>query len=246
MFTNSGTRAKRRSALLRDLDLLGQHHRQLIVRHRNQPIALAVDHGNRRAPIALAAHAPILQAIRDRRFAKAAADGDVLESSLRFCAAQPSNSPELTSTPSSVVNGSSGSSASGSAGAMTRRIGNRILLRELEVALVMPWHAHDGARAVVHQDIIRNPDRHPLAVVRIDGEMPGRHAVLLDRADVAGFRAFFCSSISSSTCAFSSASPAASCVTSGCSGASCTLVAPKIVSTRVVKTRIRCSLDPVP
>ena len=58
--------AQRRSALLRDLDLLGQHHRQLIVGHRHQAVALAVNHGNGRAPVALAAHAPVLQAEGDR------------------------------------------------------------------------------------------------------------------------------------------------------------------------------------
>src|ERR1035438_380089 len=60
-------------------------------------------------------------------------------------------------------------------------------------------------------------------------------------------RAFFCCSISSSTCAFNFASFAVNAATSACCGASCTLVAPKIVSTRVVNTRIRvfsvpCSL----
>ena len=57
---------------------------------------------------------------------------------------------------------------------------------ELKVALVVRRHAHDGAGAVVHQDVVRHPDRHAFAVVGIDGEVAGRNAVLLDRAQVAG------------------------------------------------------------
>ena len=51
---------ERRTALLRDGDVLGQQHRQLVVRHRHDAAALAVEHGDRRAPVALAAYAPVL------------------------------------------------------------------------------------------------------------------------------------------------------------------------------------------
>ncbi len=102
--------AQRRAALLRDLDLLGQHHRQLIVGHRNQAVALAVDHRDRRAPVALAAHAPVLQAEGDLGFAKAACRRRLpgASSALRRSSAR-RYSPELTSTPSSETNGSASS-----------------------------------------------------------------------------------------------------------------------------------------
>ena len=40
---------------------------------------------------------------------------------------------------------------------------------ELEVALVMPGHRHDGAGAVAHEDVVRGPDRHRGAGRRIHG-----------------------------------------------------------------------------
>ena len=63
---------QRRPALLRNFDLLRQNHRQLIVRNRNQAVALAMNHGNRRAPVALAAYSPILQAKDDLLFCQTA------------------------------------------------------------------------------------------------------------------------------------------------------------------------------
>ncbi len=62
-----------------------------------------------------------------------------------------------------------------------------VLLGEFVVALVVRRHAHDGARAVIHQNVVRDPDRHPLAVERIDGIAPGEDAVLFDLADIACF-----------------------------------------------------------
>ena len=98
---------QRRAALLRNLDLLRQQHRQLLVRHRNQPVLLAVNHGNRRAPVALPAHAPILQAKGDLRLAKSAcARRPPAASSAPRAQLSPSYSPEFTSTPSSETNGS--------------------------------------------------------------------------------------------------------------------------------------------
>ena len=60
-----------------------------------------------------------------------------------------------------------------------------ILGGELEVPLIVRRNAHDGARAVVRQDVIGHPDGRALAVIGIDGEMPRRHAMLLNRAQVA-------------------------------------------------------------
>ena len=55
------------------------------------------------------------------------------------------------------------------------------LSRELEIALVMRRHGHDRAGAVTHQHVIRDPDRHALAVHRIDRERAGEDAGLLFR-----------------------------------------------------------------
>ena len=51
----------------------------------------------------------------------------------------------------------------------------------------MRWHAHDRARTVAHQDVVCDPDRHLLAVVRIDCETPSVNPVFFNLADISGF-----------------------------------------------------------
>ena len=48
----------------------------------------------------------------------------------------------------------------------------------------MRGHAHDGARAVVHQDVVRDPDGQGFLVVRILGVATCEDAVLFDFANV--------------------------------------------------------------
>ncbi len=43
-------------------DILGQHHRQVLFRHRHDTACRAVDHRNRATPVALARDAPVAQA----------------------------------------------------------------------------------------------------------------------------------------------------------------------------------------
>jgi hypothetical protein len=57
---------------------------------------------------------------------------------------------------------------------MTCLIGEAVLLRELEVALVVRGHAHHGAFAVAHQHVVADPDRHARAGERmLDGQPVG-------------------------------------------------------------------------
>ncbi len=56
-----------------------------------------------------------------------------------------------------------------------------ILRRKLEVPLVMRRHAHNRARPIVGQDVVRHPDRHLFPIKRIDGKPPGVEALLLQR-----------------------------------------------------------------
>ncbi len=51
----------------------------------------------------------------------------------------------------------------------------------------MRGHGHDGAGAVIHEDVVGDPDGHALAVERVETEALGVDAVLLDGANVAGF-----------------------------------------------------------
>ena len=65
-----------------------------------------------------------------------------------------------------------------------------IFFGEFVVALVVGGNAHDGAGAVIHEDVIRYPDGNFFAVERVDGVAAGGDAVLLDFSDVAGFFGF--------------------------------------------------------
>ena len=92
--------------------------------------------------------------------------------------------------PCMVVKGSSGSTAvsSGSPAGQDHQANLEfVFFGELVVALVVGGHAHDGAGAVVHEDVVGHPDRNLFAVVGIDGVAAGVDAVLFDLADVADF-----------------------------------------------------------
>ena len=62
-----------------------------------------------------------------------------------------------------------------------------VFLGELVVPFVMGRHAHDGAGAIVDEDVVRDPDRNLLAVEWIDGVAAGIDAMLFDFANVADF-----------------------------------------------------------
>ena len=55
-----------------------------------------------------------------------------------------------------------------SPGSTTGTIGSPNCLGEFEVALVVRRHGHDGAGAVADQHVVGDPNRHRLAVDRID------------------------------------------------------------------------------
>ena len=73
VLTNSGELASGDCALPGERHVFRQAHRKLIVRTGNDAVFFAVDHGNRRAPVALARNAPIFQPISD--FGRAEAFG---------------------------------------------------------------------------------------------------------------------------------------------------------------------------
>ena len=54
--------------------------------------------------------------------------------------------------------------------------GQRIFQCKRKVALVMRWHAHDGAVAVAHQHIVAHPERHLGAGQRVRDKEAGVHA----------------------------------------------------------------------
>src|SRR5438105_5229960 len=56
---------------LLEANVVRQHHRQLVYRHRNSPASGAMDDGNRATPIALTRDQPVAQTVMDRADASA-------------------------------------------------------------------------------------------------------------------------------------------------------------------------------
>ena len=187
--TNSGTFSSGERPVAGDLDARRQHHRQLLLRHRHHAALRAVDHRDRRAPVALPRDAPVLDAVRDGAPCRSPSRSAyaVIRRARLFARRGRDHSPEFSTMPYSV-NGSfmpAPRASSPSTGRITGRIGDAVLAAEFEIALVVRRHRHDGARAVAHQHEVADPDRHLLAAERIDGVVPGEEAFLLDIARVA-------------------------------------------------------------
>ena len=176
---------ERRAAGQRDLHVFRQKHRKLILRHRQHSAGVAVNERNRRAPVTLAADAPILETEGDGGLAEAVLFGEGGHLPLRFFAAEAGERATIGNRGAFV----------GTEGQL-RHLGrtirfddpadiNAILLRELEVALVVRRDRHDGARAVVHQNVVAHPDGNLLAVVRVHRVVAGEESLLLHAANLA-------------------------------------------------------------
>ncbi len=170
-FMNSGTF----SSGERPLPVIGnterQHHRQIFFGHRDDAAFRAINHGDRRAPIALARDAPILDAKCDGGFSETFRFGFGGHDAARFVAGESGVRAGLFDD--AIVGkrffhgGGIGQSAVD--GTDNRADGDAVLLAELEVALVVRGNGHDGAGAVAHQHEVADPDGELLAAIRIDG-----------------------------------------------------------------------------
>ena len=102
-FTHSSACASGGLPLRLEVLDLGEHDGQLGLRHRHDPAGVAVDDGNRAAPVALAREAPVAEPEVDRE-APAPFALEPLDQPAPALggAARPSTSPELTSTSPSV------------------------------------------------------------------------------------------------------------------------------------------------
>ena len=178
------------------LDIFGQQHGQLVIRHGHRAALFAVDDRDRRAPIALAGDQPVPQAVVHR----ALADAAFFQIGNRFI--------------ESLLAGRAGQRAGVDHVALGRdRFGHLvrhdrvqifglddhddrqvIFAGEFKVALVVRGHGHDRAGAIAHQDVVGDPDRDSLAVDGVDGIAAGEDAGLfavgglaLDIAHQCGF-----------------------------------------------------------
>ena len=101
-----------------------------------------------------------------------------------------------------------------------------VFLREVEVAFVVRRNGHHGARAVLAQHEVGDPDRHRLAGERIDREAAGEEAFLGTSPVNRPARSWPRKRCAFARNAASSSDSFANVVTSACSGASITNVAP--------------------
>ena len=172
---------ERRAAVVRGVEVLevGQQHGQLVLGHRHGAALLAVDDGDRRAPVALAADQPVPELEVDLLAGRAAL-AEPLDDGLERLARR-GHAVEPAGVHHDAV-----------AGVGLRERALRPALRrddlddrdlelggELEVALVVRRHRHDGAGAVAHEHVVADPDRDRRVVHRVHGVGAGEDAGLL-------------------------------------------------------------------
>ncbi len=155
-----------------------QDYRKVLLRDRHGTAAVAVDHRDRGTPVPLPRDAPVVETEVDPELTQTplaqplrdGTDGDILLHSVE--------TPRVHQAARADV------------GLRERGVGvfafpghdsrdrQAEFLRELEVPLVVARYGHDGARAVVHQHVVRDPDRDRLPGGRVPAVPPGEHAGL--------------------------------------------------------------------
>src|ERR1019366_9425695 len=145
-----------------------------------------------RAPVALAADAPIAQLVNDRRLTEAVIFRELRHFLDGFVAGQTAVFAGVDDQ--AVGFGERQFNLVGHAVGRRFVLAPRqdhhanveaVFLREFVVALIVRWDRHDRAGAVVHEHVVRDPDRHLLVVVWVQRVTFGEDAVLLDGANVA-------------------------------------------------------------
>ena len=156
---------QRRPALAADLHVLGQDDGQTVLALRHHAARRAVHDGDRRAPVALAADAPVAQAIVDLGAPDALGDepvdglphgvGDTESVEEARVDLDPVTRVRLCLLPVRRP-------------LHRRHDGQPVLHGEVPVALVLPGDRHDRAGAIAHQHVVGEEERDLLPVERVD------------------------------------------------------------------------------
>ncbi len=169
-----------------EFHVLRQYHRQLVFRYRHCAALGAIDHRNRAAPVTLAAHAPVAQAVIDPALALALALealGQCFEGAAEIQAIELGRIDQLqlaalVGVPIAPVGGIPGLLFFVARLAQLDHLHDRqaVLVGEFEIALVVAGNGHHRAGAVAHQHEVGHPHRHLLAADRVDRGQAGGHA----------------------------------------------------------------------
>uniref|UniRef100_A0A0N5A6W1 LigA n=1 Tax=Parastrongyloides trichosuri TaxID=131310 RepID=A0A0N5A6W1_PARTI len=166
-------------------DVLGQCDRQLVGRNRHDAAGLAVDDRDGAAPVALAADAPVAQAVDGRALARSggldAADGLGL-GGLDVQTVQEVGMEDRAGAGIGLVG--HGEVVARAFGADDRDHRQIVFAGEVQIALVMRRAGEDGARSVVGQNEVGDPDRNLGAGEGVDDLQPRIPADLLGLFDV--------------------------------------------------------------
>ena len=155
-----------RPALAADLDVLGQHHGQVLFALGHHAALLAVENGNGRAPVALPADAPVAEPVVDLRAPDPLPHEPVDGRALGLVHGQPVEEARVDLHAVARVGlGVLPSFRTLDGGDDVEPV----LLGELPVPLVFSRHGHDGTRAVAHEDIVGEEERDLRVRERIDG-----------------------------------------------------------------------------
>ena len=180
MFTNSAICASGESPRPLNCRDLRQLDRQVVWRHGHHAALVAIHHRDGRAPVALPRDAPVLQAVLNGPRADLALLGCLRHPHDGRCRGKAVELAGVDQRTRAVVRLRHGRARQRPAvGLHDDRNREAVLAGELEVALVVPRHAHHRAGAVLDQDEVRDPDRDRLLRERVDGRPAGRKPFLL-------------------------------------------------------------------
>ncbi|EWS65361.1 hypothetical protein Y695_01389 [Hydrogenophaga sp. T4] len=167
--------------------VLRQHHRQVFLGHRHRAVFGAVDDGDGRTPVALAADAPVAQAEGGLLLAQALGGqqlGDLVHGGFLGQTIQHAGIDAHTALLVGVAVGPGG---------VAERLafhGHHLLdlqvvfQRKRKVTLIVRRHAHHGTVAVAHEHVVADPDLDLCAGQRVRDEQAGGHALLFLRGEL--------------------------------------------------------------
>ena len=163
-------------------DVLGQGDRQIVRRHRYHAAGLAMNDGDRTAPIALARHAPVAQPVIHRAAAQPLGFHAVDDPAFGVSHRHAVQRAGIDHHP--VIEKGLGADADAGRvdtfGGHHRGDRQAVFAGEVEIPLVMAGAAENGAGAIVHEDEIGHVNRQFLAVHQgIDGLQAGVAAAFL-------------------------------------------------------------------